>query len=1174
MASDPGAMFGVTGGGSSYGTGPGSMFGVTGAAPVVTAPTRRPKDDDHSILGTIGHVFTQSAVDLKDLALQTPHGLMQLHLAVAAADPSNPRHLGKSDTAGLEALAKGYATAIAEDIRHPLRHPGYTALDLLPFVSGGAGATVRIGQASRAARAGESATRALIRNPAKANERIIVTPTGATARGHYSRSGLGYVTQRATDTALQRAARRGGKSETFLNKRVNKWQERQFRVEQARLDANANKLWAAGRKLSPGESRALRFFAEKVPIDRRLAADAQRVSDARNRVGNVPGADRRTVRRLEERQQWGRDALPYLDIGEGGLASGFKATPEGQNLARIYSMMEEVVGGREEILKALDLMDEARLTGAKVKAGRFAAGAKYVEPTPAKLGRAPSVVAGERRVRGLEKRFHKRLENERPGYAVRERRRNRAEAEVYLEELTKARTTALDEIASALFGPIDKAEVARRNVENARARRQAAGVTRTGKRSGSSGRKSVVRPSVKEERRQLAAVKIDEIAQRNPDHPIVERWQEREAEIAKLEEAFNPDPEALFGEGPTPKPNYGAVEELSYKPRSGKTERLGGALSIAKEDLAKTRQAAKRFEEPTGVVGAEDLFQGGEVAIPESALFIGSPRQVKTFSRAPRASSTGTFGHTREMSLRESKGKTIEYGLDEPNVTKILAARGIAANRLKMLAQRIEVARKGGTKSPTRNDDVFLWNDGEVVSTAKIPPEVRHYLDDPEAFAHKPEDAKGVVDQARAAWMKWTDNWTLDPELEQTLQAATEGKGVFVQRSLLGDLGKPLPTRITGTKVAAVADATNNIQKALLIYLKANYPLIQGLSNTGMNIIQQGFAAPVNIARAGHLMRTNPELAAVIGDVMGTGAVMQASFEGTGRIARGTQQLAHWMSHWVDGPARLSAFRHEAEKAGFRTDAELRDLLENDANAGTLGEVAQRAKEAIVDYSEMSATERNFIRRMFFVYPWLKGSTKWTAHFLRDHPVQASVISQLAKSGQRESAAGMPLPAYLEGSFLSGPGGGLINPSGVNQFQTPTSIAQAIAGLATGSPTAPSGAQFLTPALGGTVGLLTGRNSLGLPLTGPLPAQLRQMFIEPTFAAQLARSIARTSGLTEGQQGRLADAIRASFGSRTTSKSFPNPNDPYWRFFLGGLYPRQYDEAALRRAKALQESNR
>jgi hypothetical protein len=45
-------------------------------------------------------------------------------------------------------------------------------------------------------------------------------------------------------------------------------------------------------------------------------------------------------------------------------------------------------------------------------------------------------------------------------------------------------------------------------------------------------------------------------------------------------------------------------------------------------------------------------------------------------------------------------------------------------------------------------------------------------------------------------------------------------------------------------------------------------------------------------------------------------------------------------------------------------------------------------------------------------------------------------------------------------------------------------------------------------------------------------------------------------------------------GGRGPSKTFPNKNDALWRFLLGGLYPRQYDKAALNANAAREKTGR
>jgi hypothetical protein len=110
--------------------------------------------------------------------------------------------------------------------------------------------------------------------------------------------------------------------------------------------------------------------------------------------------------------------------------------------------------------------------------------------------------------------------------------------------------------------------------------------------------------------------------------------------------------------------------------------------------------------------------------------------------------------------------------------------------------------------------------------------------------------------------------------------------------------------------------------------------------------------------------------------------------------------------------------------------------------------------------------------------------------------------------------------------------------------------------------------EFLSPAPGAAVALLTGRDDIGRPLEGNVAARLRDTLVAPAALSSLARAAAKDH---EGPGG---DLFRNIFGSRTATKTFPDSNDAYWRFLFGGIYPRTYDKKALARNAALEKSGR
>jgi hypothetical protein len=159
---------------------------------------------------------------------------------------------------------------------------------------------------------------------------------------------------------------------------------------------------------------------------------------------------------------------------------------------------------------------------------------------------------------------------------------------------------------------------------------------------------------------------------------------------------------------------------------------------------------------------------------------------------------------------------------------------------------------------------------------------------------------------------------------------------------------------------------------------------------------------------------------------------------------------------------------------------------------------------------------------------------------------------QLGELGKQQSDEAFgDVPSYLQG--LIPVGGGLVNPSGVNFFQTPAQIGEAVAGLATGNPA---------------------QASAGLGFLAPAPGSLRGCSPAVTTSAAAFPAAAAARAVAPSLPGPLPSVAKALAGSQGASKTFPNPNDPYWRFLFGGLYPRKVSRAALNQNHAREKTGR
>lgn len=291
---------------------------------------------------------------------------------------------------------------------------------------------------------------------------------------------------------------------------------------------------------------------------------------------------------------------------------------------------------------------------------------------------------------------------------------------------------------------------------------------------------------------------------------------------------------------------------------------------------------------------------------------------------------------------------------------------------------------------------------------------------------------------------------------------------------------------------AATVPTINRASKAAILYLKPAYAAPNILGNVALNLVQQGWAAPLNLRRAATLnSRMSPDAAATLDNVMGEGFAA-ALHDQSGQIgARAVNAMANLWGKGVDLPFRRASFLHEARRAGYRTDAQVETLLTDHAHLDELVQVAQRANHAIIDYGRLGPLEREIVRHVVFFYPWVKGSTMYAGHFLTEHPVQAAVNETAGQMqgdrNQQELGAG---PSYTQGIFKVGGTDALpqiINPRSAAILSTPAELAQMGENLFRAHPQGPASLlQNLTPAVGAALAAFgTHRDPLtDRPLTG------------------------------------------------------------------------------------------
>jgi hypothetical protein len=913
--------------------------------------------------GGVGGFLGRFGSDIAHAALNSPGGAYKLAkdatLDVASGISSGGKH---RDTTRLSSDAKAMAAATVQDFQHPLRHPGNTALDIAAVASLGAGSVARVGAAGRALDAGEglgAAAKAVARKP-------IPAPRVFEANGvSVSRPGSRNVAFRAAQKLLDQARntfpekRILGVSQTA---RVGKELARQRQFDLTRSQMVFNQLAAKGRKVNVKSPKgvALRSAIEGTTPSERIALHKADLAAAKTEYDRK--ALRGQISAAYKAKQFGREVTHSDGTTTFHITDPKLLALQGEAVAAARKIDEGLVSSGRRAPEVLE--------AAVQKPGRVFKGAKYVEPTPGKLGKPSSALVRQR-------------------------------AQVARLEQIAARSAERD---AAKAKPYPNVHTTPRGVE------KAPGPKTPGKASAM------------------------------PPAPLV---------------------------------SYG-------------TQRLGSALNIAREQLDRMEAAAARRVTPTGLIGAENFAAG--------QAHIGYPRREPAGSirRGVALGQGGSVGIPKQEGrlTHTLTGANIHTGHFRNDVPRIIAENGLESERVNALLRArqffIEHSQATPGDIPTRYAQPIRLDE---LKNKSYPQAVK----DLQQEAAKAEHA-GTPNMLGLTYDAIRDRiFPSDIKAEHFDPAdIPEHQGVaWIDRRLLGGLERRSP--LAGSSDWPVIhgglkafDYANNVSRALILYLKPAYGPPQMIGNAALNIIQQGFAAPYNVTRAIGLERAMGTADRVAIDTwMGEGIASNLRVTGQGLTSKVTNALASGWGKVIDSPFRRSSFLHEAAQRGYKTPEQIHALLNDDSKAGNLAEVVHRANDAIINFGDLSEAERTLVRRVLFVYPWLKGSTKYAGHLLTEHPVQSAAIAQIGRQGYEQQQADLgDVPSYYAGLFKVGGTEAVprtLNPTSAAILQTPFQIAATIAEFATSKhpESAYTASNFLTPSLAAILAGLTGVDSLG-----------------------------------------------------------------------------------------------
>lgn len=359
---------------------PSAAASSSGAAPghsdvMFGAPTGgkgyKPKKQGGGVLRSVfhnpvTHALGQTVTDLKDIAVNAPAGVYQAASTFEHDLTQNPGFLfnptsilysPSSET--FQKVIKPTVTQTKTDLQHPLRHPGYTLLDVLG-AAGLAGSVVgKAGEVARAAKAGESAGQLATRLVTKTvPEARVTSAKGVTVRlGNYSQSPAARFAQRYIDQLRQRFpdTRIGVLTHT---QRVGRALEKQRQTEFKLATAPATGLKIAGKtvKQNSPEGLALRAVAEGTPLELMQQTWREDLLKAKSATAR---------KNLNRQIQLAEKAKPLVAVDQAGNLR--IADPK---LAALYEKTKSVALATDQSILRNDLMAPETVAGSISKPGQ------------------------------------------------------------------------------------------------------------------------------------------------------------------------------------------------------------------------------------------------------------------------------------------------------------------------------------------------------------------------------------------------------------------------------------------------------------------------------------------------------------------------------------------------------------------------------------------------------------------------------------------------------------------------------------------------------------------------------------------------------------------------------------------------------------------------------------
>lgn len=251
-----------------------------------------------------------------------------------------------------------------------------------------------------------------------------------------------------------------------------------------------------------------------------------------------------------------------------------------------------------------------------------------------------------------------------------------------------------------------------------------------------------------------------------------------------------------------------------------------------------------------------------------------------------------------------------------------------------------------------------------------------------------------------------------------------------------------------------VVDAAQDLVRFALIYSNPGYIPANLISNTGMAVMHQGpFYLIPNLIRSGNALRfknSDKRFKNLLRAEVGFAATPAIVSDSRTLISRGVRRQAQAQSLVADDLIRASAWYHEARKRGYRTRAQQKELLVKAAQGDKAARaeanfLRDRVNVSMVDFERLAPLEKSIAQRVLFIWPWIRGATRYPARFAADYPGRSGLIAHSAIEADKE-VEDVQGGLSLKGAVKLGPGRAFL-PNRVDTLSTPQELFEVLGSM-------------------------------------------------------------------------------------------------------------------------------